>query len=57
MAQISLQTTEKPVEKTTTRTATRLIFIDHLRAAVAILVVLFRNRQSINVDDFDTMRG
>jgi peptidoglycan/LPS O-acetylase OafA/YrhL len=40
MAQISLQATETPEEKTTARATTRLYFLDHLRAALVILVVL-----------------
>jgi glucan biosynthesis protein C len=40
MAQITLETTEKPIEKTRTRESTRIYFLDHLRAALIILVVL-----------------
>ena len=40
MAQISLQTTEKPREKAAASEAVRLYFVDHLRAALVILVVL-----------------
>jgi peptidoglycan/LPS O-acetylase OafA/YrhL len=40
MAQISVQATEKSQDKAAIRETTRLSFIDHLRAALIILVVL-----------------
>jgi glucan biosynthesis protein C len=40
MAQITLETTEKTIESTEVRESTRLYFLDHLRAALIILVVL-----------------
>ena len=40
MAQITAPTLEKTIVKTETRAATRLYFLDHLRAALVILVVL-----------------
>ncbi len=40
MSQISSQTTEKPQVQAATPIASRLFFIDHLRAALVILVVL-----------------
>ncbi len=40
MAQISLKTTDKPAQTGLAKTASRLFFIDHLRAALVILVVL-----------------
>lgn len=40
MAQISLRRTEKMAGETAVSTKTRLYFIDYLRAALAVLVVL-----------------
>jgi len=40
MAQITLEASEKQTEKTGIREGTRLYFLDHLRAALIILVVL-----------------
>ena len=40
MAQISVQASEKPQEKAATKDVVRLSFVDHLRAALVILVVL-----------------
>ncbi len=40
MAQLSLQATEKSEERVATRTTTRLFYLDHLRAALIVLVVL-----------------
>ena len=40
MAEISLPAAEKAQDRATTKTATRLIYLDHLRAALIILVVL-----------------
>ena len=40
MAQITLESTEKSRETTVTGVTSRLFFIDHLRAALVILVVL-----------------
>jgi uncharacterized membrane protein len=41
MAQISLPTTERIRNKAATRETSRLFFIDHMRAALVILVVLY----------------
>jgi peptidoglycan/LPS O-acetylase OafA/YrhL len=40
MAQVSIEAAEKPQEKVAASESTRLYFIDHLRAALIILVVL-----------------
>ena len=53
----SLQAISKAPARAATATASRLFFVDHWRVALAILVVLFRARRSIDVQQLDVLKG